>query len=100
MGSAGFLVEAYSATEERIYTTCGRKLVNPRSFEEEVSLFREEKRKPGQVDLSLVHFGLGKVGVDGQRGFQARCDAVVEIESDIGGHRDLGSVGETILASA
>ena len=55
-----------------------RKLI--RSFEKEISFFREEKWETGKVYPSLIGLGLGKVGIDGQSGGQARRPLVKQIE--------------------
>ena len=40
------------------------KIVGP--VQEEIPFFREKQAEPGEVDLSLIDFRLGKIGIDRQ----------------------------------
>ena len=51
-----------------------------RAVEEEVAAFRKEEREAGEVDLTLIDFGLREVGVDGQVRADSRRRVVEQIE--------------------
>ena len=51
------------------------------ALEKEVAFFWEEQREPCQVDLAVVHFGLGEVGVDGDVGAQLRRQVVEQVQA-------------------
>ena len=55
-----------------------------RVLQEEVPLLGVEEWEAGQVDLFVVHFRLGEVGVDGHVQVEARRDSVLEIETRVG----------------
>ena len=52
-----------------------------RAFKEERSFLRKEQRKACQVDLTDVGLGLGKVGVDRDRGVQVWRQVLDHIET-------------------
>src|SRR5688572_27569749 len=62
-----------------------------RAVEEEIASLGKKERKARQVDLTLVDFRLGEVGVDGEDGPQQRSEAVEEIDSRAGVARDCGA---------
>src|SRR5690606_17760419 len=69
--------------EERIWATPGCELEDARALQEEVPLLREAGGKAGQIHLTLIALDLREVGVEAERGAQARRDAVVEVEADV-----------------
>ncbi len=53
---------------------------NSRSFEEEIPLFGKEEAEPGKVDLLLVGFHLGEVGLVGQVQSQGGGETVLDVQ--------------------
>ena len=50
-------------------------------LQEEVAFLREEERKAREVDLPIVDFGLGEVGIDGQGRGEGRRDLVEDVQA-------------------
>jgi hypothetical protein len=59
---------------------------NAGAFDEELALFREEHRKPGDVEHLRVDVGLRKVGVRGEIDGEVGGDAVLQVLDAYGGH--------------
>ncbi len=57
----------------------GAVVEQPARFEEELALFREEEREPGEVDDLLVGFHLREVRVHSHVGGQGRCEADLSV---------------------
>ena len=54
-------------------------------FQEELPLLGIEQAEAGQVELLLVGFDLGEIGVDGQVGGDVRSQAGLDVQADGGG---------------
>ena len=87
------VVEADAPREERDRVRAApearraTELEQPGVLQKEVALLREEQRKAREIDLSLVDFGLGEVGVVGQQHLERRRDAVLQVETEVSGAR-------------
>ena len=69
------------------------------ALEKERALLREEQREARQVRAARVDFGLGEVGVDGQRGEHVRAEPLRDVEArlklavDVGVRRGNAAAG-------
>ena len=96
-------VDSDVAAEEQLglaqVAAAGRSLVGDRErsrvLEEERPLLGEEQVEPVQVDLLVVDFHLGKIGVDRGVERQARGDAVLEVGA-AGAERDRAAFGSIV----
>ncbi len=69
--------------EVGIGPVAGREAEYPRTLEEEIALFRETKRKTREIEPPLIDLRLREVGVHAHARPQARCDVVVDVETDV-----------------
>src|SRR5262245_9946313 len=51
------------------------------SFQKELPLLRKEQRKAREIDLAVIDFCLGKIGVDGEVCLQLRRQVVEQVET-------------------
>ena len=77
-----------AAAEERheIVSEIGAERELVRTLDEEVALLGIEKREAGEVDLSRVHLGLGKIGVHGENPAQLPGHRPADVEPDVAVH--------------
>ena len=71
------------AREEEVHLLGLPELEGGGVFEEEGALLGEEEVEAGEVDLLLVGFDLGEVGVHGEVGGELRGDAPLHVESEV-----------------
>ncbi len=90
-GNGLALVQADTAAEEHdgSVTTAGAaatpssELENTLAFKEELAFFWEEQTEASEVDLLLVDFHLGEVGIISEIENESFCYAVLEVEAGI-----------------
>ena len=66
------------------------EIENVRALEKKRALLREEERKSRQVGAPRVDFGLGEVGVDGERGERVRTQRLRDVQTGIAGPCECG----------
>lgn len=59
------------------------KTKNRSPFQKEIALFREEQFKAGEIDLLLIRFHLGEIGLEGDISGQIRPKVIFGIETEI-----------------
>ena len=69
-----------------------RETEDPRPLEEEIAPFGETKRETREVETPLIDLRLSEVGVHAHPRPQARCDVVVDVETDVAWVRGLVSL--------
>ena len=77
---------------ERMFSEKSRRadaseLEQVRIAQEEVALLGKEQIEAREVDLPVVDFRRGEIGVDGERAGERRRDAVVDVERRIARQR-------------
>ena len=79
--SQDVVVDADAAAEEDVGRSIVAELEELGTLQEELPFFRIEEAEAAQVDLDVVHFHLGEVGVVGQVQGEARCEAVLHVQA-------------------
>ena len=82
------VLQADSATEEgqdAVVTSSHPEIEDPHPFLKELALLREEEAETGEVDLLLIDFDVGEVGVQGQIEVQAGREAVLDVDAGLEG---------------
>src|SRR6056297_84073 len=79
------ILEPDTAAEKRKYAASRCKFINIRALKEKIALFGKHDGKSRQVNLTLINFCFGKIGINGKGSPQTWSNTIVDVEATIGG---------------